>query len=535
MSGTSKHKREVSRRAFMRAGAAGMAGGLVARYGSVSNARTPEGDTPLPTSGQQPSSDIYCSQNGSPEENVAKVFEMAYGGIENFIGPDDVVVLRPNLQWARNGYTNTEVGFAVMDQILRRPGGFHGEIIVVENQHRPTPHTHYHSGWVTEDKASNGPYNWFELIQYFRDHMDEYPDGVHIDPVTGQTNISFQFLMRGYECVLEDPHPMLPTYSGYRLAGSWERLDPEVDPFLWFKETYADRTCFYVQLWDLQYTSAIARVGPLRAQYRMTYPIVKSLHSGLYVSLYKDHTLAWDPQAESFTQQPVKLINLATLNHHGSYAGVTSVVKSHFGIADPNFHDAGWDGDDPPTFYYAGGAIGYWLDKIRRPDLHMSCAERIGLESRNEHDAYRARTIAISTDPVALDYYVGKHVLFPAGGPWGEGGAYASALDSHDPSLAEGHYARTLQLCHDPMADHSIINGTLDEEQMVVRRHDFASPPGDMDGDGDVDHADYAQFHACQGGPGVPVEEPTCEKALMDDDNDVDLADFAQFLRRYGS
>jgi uncharacterized protein (DUF362 family) len=30
--------------------------------------------------------------------NLAKVIEMM-GGIENLIGPDDVVVIKPNLQW----------------------------------------------------------------------------------------------------------------------------------------------------------------------------------------------------------------------------------------------------------------------------------------------------------------------------------------------------------------------------------------------------------------------------------------------------
>ncbi|MCP4590212.1 MAG: hypothetical protein GY842_05690 [bacterium] len=509
----------VSRRRFLQAGAAGLAGGFLPHT-------TPEASA-TPSRDLRDTSHIYHARNGMPAQNVAKVFEMAYGGIENFIGPNDVVVLRPNLQWPRNGYTNTDTGKAMIDLILTRPGGFTGEIIVVEDEHRSNPHTSSSSGWCTTNKASNGPYNWFELIQHYVDHAAEYPNGIHTDPVTGQINVSFQFLQGSNNFTLADPHPILSTYGGANFAGANSVQDGTVDPFMLLKNTYPTRNCLYLRRSDLVYSSAIARVSPLRNEYLMSYAVFKSMHSGLYVSMYRDHPTAWDPDAEAFTAQPVKLINMSTLNHHGSYAGVTSIVKAHFGVVYGTFHSTGWDSATPRTFYYAGGAIGYWMGTIRQPDLHMSCAERIGRTSRQESNAFAAKSVVISTDPVALDYYVGKYILFPAGGTYGAGGGSAAEPTTNDPSLPGGYYGLTLEFCRDPLADHSIINGTLNEAEMSINVVD--NTPGDFDNDGDVDLEDYDYYQDCHAGPDLPPARPTCDMADLDQDTDVDLDDFDLF------
>ena len=81
MANRKSDKAEVSRRAFLRAGAAGLAGGLLRRSGSEAAAATRSGR------GSRDVSHIYHARNGMPGQNVARVFDMAYGGIENFIGP----------------------------------------------------------------------------------------------------------------------------------------------------------------------------------------------------------------------------------------------------------------------------------------------------------------------------------------------------------------------------------------------------------------------------------------------------------------
>lgn len=61
------------------------------------------------------------------------------------------------------------------------------------------------------------------------------------------------------------------------------------------------------------------------------------------------------------------------------------------------------------------------------------------------------------------------------------------------------------------------------------------TPAQDVDGDGDVDLADFSKFLSCFNGPnrpwpGPPVDQQACVCLNTDGDNDVDLADFSVFL-----
>jgi hypothetical protein len=56
-----------------------------------------------------------------------------------------------------------------------------------------------------------------------------------------------------------------------------------------------------------------------------------------------------------------------------------------------------------------------------------------------------------------------------------------------------------------------------------------ATLPGDYDGDGDVDLADFGAFQACFNGPNRVAAQTGCEAADFDADNDVDLGDFGRF------
>ncbi len=54
-------------------------------------------------------------------------------------------------------------------------------------------------------------------------------------------------------------------------------------------------------------------------------------------------------------------------------------------------------------------------------------------------------------------------------------------------------------------------------------------PPGDFDGDGDVDMVDFGHFQACLTGAYVPITDPDCLNANLAGGNDVDQDDFLVF------
>ena len=60
----------------------------------------------------------------------------------------------------------------------------------------------------------------------------------------------------------------------------------------------------------------------------------------------------------------------------------------------------------------------------------------------------------------------------------------------------------------------------------------FVSGGADRDGDGDVDLADYAAWDPCLTGPGVAAGAG-CEGMDLDPDGDVDVGDFAVFQTSY--
>ncbi|UCG31594.1 MAG: hypothetical protein JSU68_07990 [Phycisphaerales bacterium] len=67
---------------------------------------------------------------------------------------------------------------------------------------------------------------------------------------------------------------------------------------------------------------------------------------------------------------------------------------------------------------------------------------------------------------------------------------------------------------------------------------DECEPPGDLDGDLDVDLNDFATFAVCFGGATVTIPPPGCSPASfagsdLDGDGDVDLSDFSTFSMVY--
>ena len=315
--------------------------------------------------------DVYVARNGSPVSNVRRVIDIA-GGIHRFIDSDDVVVLKPNGQWPNQGYTHTQCIKALIDKILDRPGGFAGEIILTEHVHRDP---------VT---AMSGNYCW-NMSEGNR--VNNWPDMNYLELIADYQN-------QGFPNVTADP-----LYESGQ--GNWEKV------------TGPDMVGSGNQGWvhSSYMTFANGRTVEL------SYPILRSSYSDRLIDLKNG---VW--QGGAYTGQNVKLIFLPNLNNHGifnyeDYAGPTSALKTHIGVVDfnnlsnYNLHSVGYY--NPISPHAMGESVGYLITQLLRPTFYMTCAEFTGYRSRTDPIAAHTRTVGLSTDPVTLDYWMCKYVMYP--------------------------------------------------------------------------------------------------------------------------
>jgi hypothetical protein len=393
--------------------------------------------------GTQKGSHIYESKNGTPEQNMAKILEML-GGIETLIGKDDIVIIKPNGQKIKHNMTNTNTMLEFINQVLSIPG-FSGEVIIAENNHCHPANT---AGWTTEHK--NGDYNLNELITYYSDR--------------GIKNVTkYHWLDAGTvpNSVIKD------SERGKIVSGPQEG-----DGYVWSDEEYSYQGC----------------------RTKMTYPIFTSSYSGVTIDFKNG---AW--KNGGYTQQPVKFINMSALRNH-SNAGVTATIKNYLGVVDLT---CGYHGLEPAGYYNfhyiavdwpsigalreamksfitgkfakkrkitrkvagfvgpqngaMGGAVGHFIKTIRKADLNIITAEYAGHQGRRKQPGH-TKTVLASTDPVALDYYAGKYVLYPLGG---------QRAEFNNPDNTRGTFRKYLELCRAEGV------GTLNEAEMIVHKFDF--------------------------------------------------------------
>ncbi|MBW1827618.1 MAG: DUF362 domain-containing protein [Deltaproteobacteria bacterium] len=331
-------------------------------------------------------STVYRAVNGHPSENLSKVIDLM-GGIETFIGPDDVVVIKPNVQWWNQGVPNLSALNAFVDLIMNRRGGFHGEVVLAENCHRgASPWESLHSGWApvfSRNSDLDQIYNFNDLGGHLKKKYHDNFSICHlIDVDAGNPRVFSPEDGTGY--VYCDGNGGVPLIS----LDNGARGDD-------FREVI------------------------------MTYPIFKT-DKGTLVDFKNG---IWEKGR--YTDQPLKFINFAALNHHSTYCGATSSIKNYLGISDIsggsdphkngkltekyyNFHSFPFNKWTPgPEPGMIGAEIGVFLNTIRNADLNITTAEWIGLASRTEAPVARTRTVLASTDPVALDFHSTKYLLYP--------------------------------------------------------------------------------------------------------------------------
>ncbi len=399
--------KKTSRRAFLKQSAFLTGCGIVPQLMRLKTARAAEGAP----------SRIYVSRNGTPATNMQKAIELA-GGITSFVDADDVVVLKPSLQWGNQGYTHTLATKALIDIILSRPGGFSGEIIVAENTHGKEENTD--RGWAASsaNRTNNWPdMNYNELVAWYGSH--------------GHPNVTPAKL-------IADNYPVVSGPAGGQ---------------------------GYVN-----YDYTISNSGGANGRVcRLSYPIIESAYSGKLIDTKYG---VWS--GGTYTGQNVKLMFLPTLNSHGSrredYAGATSAVKCHLGFVRSNWNTRDGTNGIHATGYYGtpvypeavGEAVGEYITNVIHPTLYLTVAEWAGWGGRTwTGGAENTKTIGVCTNPVALDFWMGKEVLAPS-----NGGSEASYLDPTN----SGTFRKTLEGCHAKGV------GTLSESNMIVSLHDYDNP-----------------------------------------------------------
>ena len=375
---------------------------------------------------------VYRALNGGPADNLRKVIDLI-GGIEVIVGADDVVIIKPNVQWWNQGAPNLAALKTFVDLIMDRPGGFNGEVVIAENCHRGSaPWNSTASGWAHPFTRNSDLYfvnNFIDLCDHLKIRYGSRFSVSHwINVASGGKRVYRPEDGPGYVyCDGTEGVPLIALHNGSSGSGR----------------------------------SVI-----------MSYPIFKT-DRGTVIDFKNG---IWEKECgyAGYTEQPVKFINFAALNHHSDYCGATSAIKNYLGIsdlsggADPendghltgeyfNFHSFPFNKWSPgPEPGMLGAEIAVFMKTIRKADLNITTAEWIGLSSRTELPVARTRAVLASTDPVALDYHATKYLLYPNSGN-----------SVHNPDNRQGALYQYVFKCSEEGG------GVFDESHVAVVSYDY--------------------------------------------------------------
>ena len=384
---------------------------------------------------------LFRAVNGRPDENMTKVIELL-GRIEKIVGREDIVIIKPNVQWWNQGAPNLAALKTFVELIMDRQGGFNGEVVIAENCHRgPEPWKLMSSGWAREFERNSDIHqinNYNDLCSHLKKKYGDKFSMCHwIRVSSGAKRVYGPSDGKGIR-------ERGVTVNGYVYCDGTGRV-----PLI---------TC------DNGLTGSDYR-GTI-----MTYPIFTT-DRGTVVDFKNG---IWEKGA--YTEQPLRFVNFAALNHHSTYCGATSAVKNYLGIsdlsggADPfnkgkitkdyyNFHSFPFNKWSPgPAPGMLGKEIAVFMNTIRKADLNITTAEWVGLASRTDPPVARTRAVMACTDPVALDYHATKYVLYPNSG-----------MVIHNPDDPRSPLHQYLVMCAREGG------GTFDERHVAIKSYDFKS------------------------------------------------------------
>lgn len=300
-------------------------------------------------------SDIFAVQGTTGADGGFQrlVDLMAQKGLafSSLIGSRDVVIIKVNSQWDQRGGTNTDLVKSIIEAIVKRPGGFSGEIVIADN---------------------------------------------------GQAQYGAQG--GGGSLAWKENNALDRTQSMQKVADSFAGRC-RVSTSLWDRIT-TTRVSEYSE-GDLRDGYVVEAAASPRTGNIVSYPKFTTPFS-THVSFTKG---IWDPTARRYDSDMLKVINVPVLKSHSGY-GVTASVKHYMGVgSDKLTHTAHRSvGAGGMGTEMAGTRVPV-LNVIDAIWINANPGRG---PWTSYDDAAQVNVIAAGRDPVALDYWAAKNILVPA-------------------------------------------------------------------------------------------------------------------------
>jgi len=266
------------------------------------------------------------------------------------VGPNDVVLIKVNCQWAERGGTNTDVVKGLIYQITQHPDGFTGEIVVADNG---------------QDVGIGGSLDWPNSNA--EDYSQSAQDVVNL--FSGSYKASTYLWTRIRNQVV-DEFDQKDMRDGYVLAATPDPRSNFRVSYPKFTTPYGTRISFKRGIYDsktMTYDKERLKV--------INVPVLKS-HSGFGVTACVKHYIGLQSQPLSD-------------GHNRLSQGSMGTLMADVGLPTLNIIDAIWVNANPIGYSGTGPSTSY-------------------------SQATRLDTLMASVDPVALDHWASKNVLMPA-------------------------------------------------------------------------------------------------------------------------
>ena len=228
----------LSRRNFLKAAAGGACFSLLAPFLSRVRAASP---SPLYWVTDIPDQPFLSRGGGNCHAGVESLLhwmgrsgskfyrssaQTVLSGAGGMIAPDDVVLVKVNVQWKYRGCTNSDLVRGLIQRILDHPDGFRGEVVILENGQGQgslnCDTTHNYGDSAVHANANDESHTFLHLVQnVFRDSR---VSAYLLDPVRSAFIAGDDHVTQGYRRYENVSYPCFTTAGGRRVElreGVW--------------------------------------------------------------------------------------------------------------------------------------------------------------------------------------------------------------------------------------------------------------------------------------------------------------------------